>query len=213
MPYCFLIVCLFSDVNSTAHINEPDSRHLRIFDYSSQLVLLRLLWAKMCVLAALSTIPGAPIQVSNDRLMFWNTLPALHFKKCEAWVGSFAFLSFEFALKCKEWDKQRRRQRISLFISPHPLNKGFPGGASGKESACQCRRHKRCGFNPQVRKIPRKRAWQRSLQYSCLENSMDRGAWRATVHRSAKSQTQLSTPTKEGKGHVHIWIFCSLVYR
>ena len=42
------------------------------------------------------------------------------------------------------------------------------------------------------------------LQYSCLENSMDRGAWRATVHRSAKSQTQLSTPTKEGKGHVHI---------
>ena len=29
------------------------------------------------------------------------------------------------------------------------------------------------------------------LQYSCLENSMDRGAWWATVHRVAKSQTQL----------------------
>ena len=29
------------------------------------------------------------------------------------------------------------------------------------------------------------------LQYSCLENLMDRGAWRATVHRVAKSQTQL----------------------
>ena len=29
------------------------------------------------------------------------------------------------------------------------------------------------------------------LQYSCLENSMDRGAWRAMVHRVAKSQTQL----------------------
>ena len=42
------------------------------------------------------------------------------------------------------------------------------------------------------------------LQYSCLENSMDRGAWRAMVHRSAKSQIQLSTPTKEGKGHVRI---------
>ena len=42
------------------------------------------------------------------------------------------------------------------------------------------------------------------LQYSCLKNSLDRGAWRATVHRSAKSQTQLSTPTKEGKGHIHI---------
>ena len=36
------------------------------------------------------------------------------------------------------------------------------------------------------------------LQYSCLENPMDRGAWRATVHRVAKSQTwlkQLSTET------------------
>ena len=30
------------------------------------------------------------------------------------------------------------------------------------------------------------------LQYSCLENPMDRGAWRATVHRAAKSQTRLS---------------------
>ena len=29
------------------------------------------------------------------------------------------------------------------------------------------------------------------LQYSCLENSMDKGAWRATVHGVAKSQTQL----------------------
>ena len=29
------------------------------------------------------------------------------------------------------------------------------------------------------------------LQYSCLENPMDRGAWQATVHRVAKSQTRL----------------------
>ena len=31
------------------------------------------------------------------------------------------------------------------------------------------------------------------LQHSCLENSMDRGAWWAIAHRVAKSQTQLST--------------------
>ena len=30
-------------------------------------------------------------------------------------------------------------------------------------------------------------------QYSCLENSMDRGTWQATVHGVAKSQTRLST--------------------
>ena len=33
------------------------------------------------------------------------------------------------------------------------------------------------------------------LQYSCLENSMDRGAWWATVHGVTKSRTQLSTHT------------------
>ena len=33
------------------------------------------------------------------------------------------------------------------------------------------------------------------LQHSCLENSMDRGAWWATVHGVAKSWTQLSTHT------------------
>ena len=37
---------------------------------------------------------------------------------------------------------------------------GFPGGTSGKESTCQCRRHKRCEFNLWVRRIPWRRAWQ-----------------------------------------------------
>ena len=35
-----------------------------------------------------------------------------------------------------------------------------PGGASGKESACQCSRHKRLRFYPWVRKIPWSRKWQ-----------------------------------------------------
>jgi len=38
---------------------------------------------------------------------------------------------------------------------------GLPRWLSGKESACQCRRHRRCRFNPWVRKIPwRSRKWQ-----------------------------------------------------
>ena len=59
-----------------------------------------------------------------------------------------------------------------------------------KEPTCQCRRHKRCGFDPWFGKIP----WGRHgspLQYSCLKNPMDRGAWQAAVHRTAKSRTQL----------------------
>ena len=65
---------------------------------------------------------------------------------------------------------------------------GFPGGASGKELTCQYRTHERHGFNPWVGKIP----WRRDgspLQYSCLENPMDRGAWQAIVHGVTKSQT------------------------
>ena len=39
---------------------------------------------------------------------------------------------------------------------------GFPGGASAKEPVCQCRRYKRCGFDPYLKfgKIPWKRTWQ-----------------------------------------------------
>ena len=37
---------------------------------------------------------------------------------------------------------------------------GFPGGTSGKEPACWCRRHKRLGFNPWVGKISWRRKWQ-----------------------------------------------------
>ena len=68
---------------------------------------------------------------------------------------------------------------------------GFPGGVSGKEPTCQSRRHKRGGFDPWVRKIPWRRAWQPTLVYSCLENPMDRGAWWAIIQRVTKSWTQL----------------------
>ena len=37
---------------------------------------------------------------------------------------------------------------------------GFPVGASGKEPTCQCRRYKRLNFEPWLRKIPWRRAWQ-----------------------------------------------------
>ena len=59
---------------------------------------------------------------------------------------------------------------------------------SGKESVCPCRRRKRHGFNPWVRKIPGRRKWKRTPD-SCLENPVDRGAWWATVHGVPKSQT------------------------
>ena len=62
---------------------------------------------------------------------------------------------------------------------------GFPGGTNGKEPTCQCRRHKRLRFNLWFGKIP----WRKHgnpLQYSYLENPMDRGAWQGIVHRVAE---------------------------
>ena len=44
-----------------------------------------------------------------------------------------------------------------------------------------------------------------SLQYSCLENPMDGGAWWATVHGVAKSQTQLSDITSSSEERVKVY--------
>jgi hypothetical protein len=54
------------------------------------------------------------------------------------------------------------------------------GGTSGKEPVCQCRRHKRRGLIPGLGRSPGE-GHGNPLQYSCLQNPMDRGAWQATV--------------------------------
>jgi len=76
---------------------------------------------------------------------------------------------------------------------------GFPGSSEVKESACNAgelslilasgRSPEEGNGNP--------------LQYSCLENPMDRGAWWATVHGVAKSQTRLSDFTS----YIHINVY------
>ena len=68
---------------------------------------------------------------------------------------------------------------------------GFPERTAGKTFACQCRRLRRRGFNPWVRKIPQRRNGS-PLQFSCLENPIDQGAWWATVHRVTKGRIRLS---------------------
>ena len=67
-------------------------------------------------------------------------------------------------------------------------HQGFPGGSTGKESAYNA------GGLGLISGSGRSPGEQNGnpLQYSCLENSTDRGAWWATVHRVARSQTWLS---------------------
>ena len=70
-----------------------------------------------------------------------------------------------------------------------PLNKlGFPGGSDGKESACSAGDP---GLVPGSGGSPGEGSGH-PLRYSCREDSMDRGAWWATVHRITEHETQLS---------------------
>ena len=63
---------------------------------------------------------------------------------------------------------------------------GFPGISDGKESACNTGDP---GLVPGSDRFPEGN--DNPLQYSCLENSMDRGVWQATVHGIANSQDTL----------------------
>ena len=65
------------------------------------------------------------------------------------------------------------------------LSMGFPGGSDGKESACNAGD---LGSIPGLGRSPGEGKGN-PPQYSCLENSMDRGSWQATVHGVAKSWT------------------------
>ena len=65
---------------------------------------------------------------------------------------------------------------------------GFPGSLDGKESACN---EGDPGSVPGLGRSPGEGNGN-PLQYSFLENAMDRGAWWSAVHRLTKSQTWLS---------------------
>ena len=98
-------------------------------------------------------------------------------QRVEARVKSSHIIKTEFLsvliLKTASWFKQ---------------DWGFPGGSDGKESACSA------GDPDSIPGSGRSPGEGNGnpLQHSCLENPMDGGAWSATVHGVAKSQTRLS---------------------
>ena len=77
-----------------------------------------------------------------------------------------------------------------IFEDKNTVYMGFSGGISSKEPSCQCRRWKRHGFNPRLGRSPGGQH-DNPLQYSCLENLMDRGAWWAIVYKVTKNGTRL----------------------
>ena len=109
---------------------------------------------------------------------FWLCLISSWQEGCLGWSRTFFFFFIPWLLTS-----------LTLLVD-WKIKLHHPDGTSGKEPTCQCRRHKRYEFSPWAGKIPGG-GHGNPLQYSCLENPMDRGAWRAMIHGVAKSWTWL----------------------
>ena len=81
----------------------------------------------------------------------------------------------------------QKRETIGLLCSVM----GVPGGSVVKDLPAGIGDTRDMGLISGLGKSPGV-GNDNPLQYSCLENSMDRGTWRAAVHWVAKSQTQLT---------------------
>ena len=89
------------------------------------------------------------------------------------------------------YNQKESEKRIYIYIyieRERERERGFPKASEGEESACNA---------GDLGSIPGSRRSSGGendypLQYSCLENSMDRGAWQVTVHGIAKNWTRLS---------------------
>ena len=83
---------------------------------------------------------------------------------------------------------ERERLGLEDFLAFWSLIGCFPGGSDSKVSACNAGDP---GSIPELGRSPGEGNGN-PLQHSCLENPMDRGAWRAAVHGVTKSRARLS---------------------
>ena len=91
-------------------------------------------------------------------------------------------------------------QRRDLCLGIPNSGRELPRWLSGKESACSCRRHRKCRIDP-CRSSGEGNG--NPLQDSCWENSMDRGAWWATLHGGHKeSDTTERLSNNAGKRQI-----------
>ena len=89
--------------------------------------------------------------------------------------------SLFFSSPHKDQAKREERETLNKIWIPKSFL-GFPGGSDGKESAYNAGDP---GPIPGLGRSP----GEGNLEYSCLENPMDRGAWQATVHGVTESDS------------------------
>ena len=120
---------------------------------------------------------------SSDLRSGPNFLPT--FFPLDAFIISHSFRYHPFYGNCQVnvWIASLSFRHIYVYICM-----GFPGSLDNKESACNARD---LSLIPGLGRSPGKGNGY-PLKYSCMENSMGREAWWATVHGTAKSQKWLS---------------------
>ena len=105
--------------------------------------------------------PGGLPSLGSHRVGHdWSDLAVTAAALFPEWLGTSYFISLSLLL-CKIGNV------LDSFVGKGLLEIGkcFPGGTSGKGPTCQCRRCRRHGFNPWVRKIPQRRAWPPTLVF------------------------------------------------
>ena len=95
--------------------------------------------------------------ITNSMDMSLNKLRELVMDR-EAWRAAVCGVAEPDTLS--DCAKQKCTLFCNSFYPQLQYSMGFPGGAGGKEPACQCRRCRRLGSNPWVGKLPWRRAWQ-----------------------------------------------------
>ena len=121
------------------------------------------------------------------------------------------FLESQSGLVPLKFTEQGTKAILDTIINVSPYM-CYTGGASGKELVCQSRRPKRCRFDPLVRKIPRKRAWQPTLVFLSGESQ----ARRSLAGYSPQGHRELDTTEATQQQRLHdtlrnsIWVSRSL---
>ena len=124
------------------------------------------------------------MKVAGSLFLSLLCLPLFSHHQDEQWLIITYLLGFIYIWRLP-WTEKPGYIYIYTYIWCFP---GFPGGSDGKASACNVGDP---GSISGLGRSPREGNGN-PLQYSCLENSMDGGTWKATVHRVTESWIQLS---------------------
>ena len=124
---------------------------------------LTISWSLLKLMSIESVMPFNHLILRCPLLLLPSILPsikvffnesALHIRWPKYWSFSFSISSSNKYSGLTLWNNHTLKTQMLSHQNPTYVLLGFPGGTSGKESTCQCRRRKRCRFYPWVRKIP-----------------------------------------------------------